>query len=213
MTIPKLFHRIWLDDPVPEVFAGYWDKLQDLHPEWEFRAWDSSEDVPELQNQQLFDNAQDLCPKDWKRFQADILRLELLYLYGGIYVDADVEPIRPFDMLVDFQCIVPFSPNRGKAGERLLTQYVIGAEPGHPFIKTCIDTLPKAFRKHRSQPLAQMIGPWHITRTFRSQLWDNVALLPEHTFSDKLVPKGCEQYILALHKWNNKRRKNGKGLD
>lgn len=210
--IPKVFHRIWLDDPEPDTFLGYWAKLQQLHPEWKFHSWRSSVDIPVLQNQELFDRAREVCPKDWKRFQADILRLELLYQYGGIYVDTDIEPIRPFDRLTENNCVVPFSPNRGPRGKRLLTQYVIGAEAKHPFIQACIDGIPQAVSRYGQKPLAQMIGPYHITRTWEAGKWEDVTTLPEHTFSDRMVPYKRREEILALHKWNSGRRRRGRGL-
>lgn len=210
--IPNTFHRIWLDDPEADTFLKYWDRFQELHPDWVFCSWNSSDNIPTLKNQDLFDRAQKVCPKDWKRFKADILRLELLYQFGGIYVDTDIEPLRPFDHLCEHSCIVPFSPNRGPRGKRLLTQYVIGAEPFHPFIAACIEGIPEAVEHYGHKPLAQMIGPHHITRTWELGRWDDVTTLPEHIFSDRMVPYKRREEILALHKWNTGRRRRGRSL-
>lgn len=58
------------------------------------RLW-TSETVAKLKlyNQEAFDHASNYGE------QSDILRYELLYLYGGVYVDTDMQAVRPLDDL------------------------------------------------------------------------------------------------------------------
>lgn len=218
--IPRVLHRIWLDDPMPDTFAGYWQTFKELHPGWELRDWRDSDQLPwdRLRNRDLIRGAQDVFPRDWKRFQADVLRLELLWLYGGIYVDADVEPLKPFDRLVDCQCFVPYSPNRGPRGQRLLSQFVLGAEPGHPFIGACLDAVPGALEQHARKPLAQVVGPWMITRVFESAEWPGVLTLPEQTFGPQSIRdrdrgrRADTNGSFAWHHFNNTAKRRGRGV-
>lgn len=223
--IPKVIHRIWLDDPVPETFAGYWMRFGELHPGWELRDWRDSDSLPwdRLRNRDLIRGAEDVFPRDWKRFQADLLRLELLWLYGGIYVDADVEPLRSFDPLIDRQfsmdsrCFVPYSPNRGPRGQRLLSQFVLGSEPEHPFIGACLDAVPASLDEYAGKPLAKVVGPWMITRVFESQAWPGVLTLPEQAFGPQSIRdrgrgrKADTTGSFAVHQWNSSARRRGKG--
>lgn len=220
MSVPKILHRIWLnpgDDPMPPVFVGYGRQWAKLHPGWECREWCNPAALPPLRNQDLFDRAQEVCPRDWKRFQADILRLELLWLYGGIYVDTDVEPLRPVDDLLSRGVIVAWSPNRGRDGSRLLTQAVIGAEPRHPFIGACLDELPRSVERYRRRPLAQMIGPHMVTRVWQSTL-HGVRPLPERTFYPQSIRARARGRRVdaagayTIHRWNTTLRRAGKGL-
>lgn len=171
--IPKTIHRIWLnerdgtDDVMPGEFEQYGDKWAHLHPDWEVITWRDREGLPKLQNQRTFDRAQEFAPKDWKRFEADLLRLELLWLFGGVYVDCDVEPLKPFDPLLDGNsAFIAFSPNRA-GNKRVLTQAVMAAAPGHRFLRHCIDELPDAARRYAGRSLAQQIGPYHVDRVYR----------------------------------------------
>lgn len=216
--IPRVVHRIWLDDPMPALFADYGQRWQALHPGWEIRDWRDSAELPPLRNQALFDAARDLVPRDWKRFQADLLRLELLDQAGGVYADCDVEPLRPFDDLLGHQVLVAYSPNRGRDGQRLLTQAVLGAEPGHPFIDACITGMPEAVRRYGDRPLAQMIGPHHITRVWQASP-HGVQPLPEQTFYPQSVadrdagrPADLDG-AYCWHRWNSSLRRRGRGLD
>lgn len=212
--IPRILHRIWLDDPMPDEFARNGADWLELHPTWSHTDWRRTEALPRLINQDLFDRAPQIVPKDWKRFQADLLRLELLWIYGGVYVDTDVEPLCPIDELLDgTECFVAWSPNRGPKGERILTQAVMGSTPGHPFIKACIDGIPEAVELYRGRPLAQMVGPWHVTRVYEDVMWSEpdprLTVYPESYFypqSNADRDEGAEPDLTGAygwHKWAN----------
>lgn len=208
---------------MPDEFAFYGQAFELYHPMWRRTDWRRTEVLPRLINQDLFDRAREIVPKDWKRFQADLLRLELLYRFGGVYVDTDVQPLRPFDELLDgTECFVAWSPNRGPRGERVLTQAVMGATAGHPFIKACIDGIPEAVRRYRGRPLAQMVGPWHVTRVYEWVMATEpepcLRVYPEGHFypqSNADRDAGAEPDLTgayAFHRWNSTLRKQGKGL-
>jgi inositol phosphorylceramide mannosyltransferase catalytic subunit len=85
--------------------------------------------------------------------RADIIRLEVLWKYGGVYLDADMECLKPIDSLIeglDFfgLCIKP-----GR-----LTNTVIGAAPRHPILDRALeDVRPQdaeaPFDKTKSGPI------------------------------------------------------------
>jgi mannosyltransferase OCH1-like enzyme len=202
---------------MPEAFAAYGRQWAELHTGWEIRDWRDSTALPPLRNQDLFDRAREVCPKDWKRLQADLLRLELLWQFGGVYADTDVEPLRPFDDLLDRGVLVGWSPNRGQQGKRLLTQAVLGAESGHPFIGACIGAVPGSVRRYRGQHLAKMVGPHMVSRVWEQQP-HGVVPLPERTLfpqsiKDRDAGKTADlDGAYAWHRWNTTLRKQGKGL-
>lgn len=163
--MPRLIHRIWLDDPMPDEFEAYGRDWERLHPGWELLEWRSTLELPPLRNHDLFDRAEELVPRDWKRFQADLLRLELLWLYGGVYADTDVQPLRPLDdLLHDVDCAVGVSPNPGPTGAHPVTNAVMAARPVHPFIAGCMMRLPGDVETYAGKHLAQVAGPWLLTR-------------------------------------------------
>lgn len=210
--IPSTIHRVWLDDPMPTEFEEYGRRWRELHPGWEVIDWRRSSDLPNLVNQDHFDRARELCPKDWKRYQSDLLRLELLWQYGGVYVDTDVEPLKPLDDLVNglpTGAFASWSPN--KAGNtRLLTQFILGSTPGHPWVKACIDGIPDATRAYGDRPLAQMIGPHHVTRVWRDRPED-VTVFEPYVFgpqSNRDRDRGRKPDLsraYAWHRWANSR--------
>lgn len=197
--IPHVIHRVWLDDPMPDIFANFGKQWQQQHPDWTVVDWLHTDDLPALNNQDLFDQAPELIPNDWVRFRSDLVRLEIIYQHGGVYVDTDTTPRRPLPE-PDATAWAARSPQT-KRGKRPITQAVFAAAPHHPWIGRMIETAPSAVATYRHRPLAEVIGPWHFTRTYEEGNWPTVKIYP-HSFYRRTVD----------HRWNNRRRKTGRGL-
>ncbi len=95
LRIPLKIHQIWIGPkPLPAKFKWLMETWQKFHPDWEYKLW-TNEDLKDFPfiNRAAFDGA-----TNWG-MKADILRYEILYYYGGLYVDLDFECIKPFDSL------------------------------------------------------------------------------------------------------------------
>jgi mannosyltransferase OCH1-like enzyme len=68
-------------------------------------------------------------------FAADYIRLYAVYTMGGIYLDMDVEVIKPFDGLLDKNVILAYC-NKEK---EWIEAACLGAEKGHFYFKKCLD--------------------------------------------------------------------------
>jgi inositol phosphorylceramide mannosyltransferase catalytic subunit len=129
MAIPRTIHQIWIGpDPLPEDHRGWIETWRTHHPEWEHRLW-TEDDLPD----------DPIRPEVLDRMRmpverADILRLEILYRQGGVYVDTDVECLRPVDDVLaghDFVgvCLKPGRP----------TNTMIASVAGHPLLKRALE--------------------------------------------------------------------------
>lgn len=205
-VIPKIIHRIWLDDPMPATFEEFGRRWEYLHPEWELRDWRSSAELPEdLPGVGWRMRARELCPNDWKRFIADVLRLELLASFGGLYVDTDVEPHQNITPLLEGEsCVVGFSPQHIN-GEHPITNCFMAAEPGHTYLVDLLLNIGPAIGRFGHRSLATMIGPWHLTRTLRND--------PERRYDVTVLPwQELFEGPWITHHWNTAKRKAGEGL-
>lgn len=201
--IPATVHRIWLDDPLPEPFARNGERWGELHPGWRVIDRRDRAQLPPLRNQQLFDRARELYPADWKRFEADLLRLELLWLHGGVYADTDVTPRRHLGPLLDGrQCVAGRSPQHLR-GAHPITNAVMAAEPKDPWVEALIDGIPDAVDRFGHLPLARSVGPWHLTRVYEAGHWPGVTVLDHGTLYGG-------QWL--THAWNSGARRRGAGV-
>lgn len=146
--IPRIIHRVVLP-PLESTgdVAAYWEGFARLHPDWRLITWTrpSTEDFPETSPRVAW------CGSPAQ--VADLMRVELLWRHGGIYVDADCEPVRALDPLLDFSFVI------GHQGTSIATG-VIGCEPRHPAIRAYLDALlalPEA--AFRSLPPDVATGP------------------------------------------------------
>jgi mannosyltransferase OCH1-like enzyme len=130
-VIPRVFHRIWLGpDPMPEEYVRLGQTWKRNHPDWEHHLWAETNLPTDLERHEVYE----LLRRPAER--ADILRLELLHRLGGVYVDADLESLKPIDTLLDgVSCFL------GALDSGRVSNAVIGAVPGHPLLARAIAEL------------------------------------------------------------------------
>jgi mannosyltransferase OCH1-like enzyme len=146
-VIPRILHQIWLgDQPLPEDFARYRETWLHHHPGWEQRFW-TEENLPgDLRRPEVYERLR--MPAE----RSDILRLEVLFREGGVYVDTDFECHRPLeDVIDDYEFVTaPLKPNGW------INNAFIGSIPGHPILEhALIELRPREFHgydKHGTGP-------------------------------------------------------------
>src|SRR5688572_30025403 len=94
LRIPRTFHRIWLGGGMPQQYELYGESWLHWHPQWRMITW-TENNLPPLQNQRQFDDAGIWAQK------ADIARYEILYRYGGVYIDTDFECLQNIEDLLE----------------------------------------------------------------------------------------------------------------
>ncbi|MBP3274111.1 MAG: hypothetical protein J6L93_03815 [Butyrivibrio sp.] len=133
-VIPKLIHAIWFSgDPMPELYLRCLESWKKYAPDYEIKIWNMETYKPD---QCLFFE-QAIEHKNWA-FASDYARADLLYRYGGIYMDLDVEMLRPIDDLLYNDAYMSFeSLDRIECGSGM------GSRPGHPIIKEICESYEK----------------------------------------------------------------------
>jgi mannosyltransferase OCH1-like enzyme len=148
--------------PAPFVEWGRSWAIQ--HPEWLLKTW-TEDNVPPLTNG-------DLLPKCYcLAQQSDLVRYEILKLYGGVYIDTDLECLKPINELIkdlDFF-------GAWKRSDRM-SNALFGGVPGHPIF---IDLVSK-FRENFSNEQLSAMGPSYFRMIVESHPGQKI--FGEHTF-------------------------------
>jgi len=100
--IPKILHQIWIGHKEPpEWCTRFGIEMQQMHSDWEYKLWTHDDIFNKIykDDEHLQTYVKDPDIYKWA-FIADRIRLLLLRDFGGVYVDLDAKPIRPFDLIL-----------------------------------------------------------------------------------------------------------------
>jgi hypothetical protein len=194
LTIPRRFIRSVPERTSPDVEA-WWAGFEAIHPDWEMVTYRDPIDPSAFP---LTGHAWPACRHPAQ--MAGLLRLEALYLQGGIWVDSDVECYRSFEPLRSVPCFVAWEDHR------TVPDAIIGAEAGHAAIKACLDQATRAVLAGED--------PWHSGPGVLTSLLPgrrDVLLLPPgslypYHWTRKEVERGLDHktsqpWAFAAHHW------------
>ena len=130
MSIPKIIHYCWVGgNPKPESVIYCINSWKKYCPDYEIKEWNES-NYDFSQNQYMNEAYE---AKKWG-FVPDYARLDIIYKYGGIYLDTDVEVIKNLDDLLSNKAFVGFE--KTDTSEWFVNcGQGFGAEPKNPSIK------------------------------------------------------------------------------
>ena len=129
MSIPKIIHYCWFGggpiNPESRKCIESWKKYC---PGYKIIEWNE-------QNFEISQNryAQQAYEAKKYAFVSDYVRLAVLYEYGGIYLDTDVELVRPLDELLELPGFMGFQNNNEVA-----TGLGFGACKGNPVVQALL---------------------------------------------------------------------------
>ena len=102
--IPKIIHYCWFGrSAIPEEALKCIESWHKYMPDYEYVLW--NEDNFNLSSNQYVREAYE---KRKFAFVSDYVRLHALYTKGGIYLDTDVEVLKPFDDLLNLSGFIGF---------------------------------------------------------------------------------------------------------
>lgn len=170
--IPKSVHLIWLGPrPFPRESVENIRTWMAHHPDWTFFFWTDRQRIPPCKGMKIryvsdfdfkFLKEEYEESKNWGE-KSDILRYEILYQRGGVYIDHDANCLRPFHGLhtgYDFYAGLEM-PHEELEGLALTAGIgIIGAKPYHPVIRGAMQVIsrrwkPMSEKFSGTDPLAQ----------------------------------------------------------
>ena len=178
MVIPKIIHQLWIGPkPRPSNFMKTWEEK---HPDFEYILWSEEELKKRQFPLRCINKINEIEEINGK---ADIIRWEILYHYGGLFVDADSLCIEPFDYLIEKgSSFVGYENETARPG--LVATGTMAFTKNHPL---CYDAVDWILRNPVSQKLArqmawQTVGPGLLTRMLQSGKFKDIIIFPSYYF-------------------------------
>lgn len=129
--IPKIIHYCWFGGkPLPRLAKKCIRSWKKYCPDWQIQRWDESNydlAAAPVYVRQAYE------AKKWA-FVTDYVRLQVVYEYGGIYLDTDVELVRSPMELLTHHAFFGF-----EGGPYVATGLGFGAEKGAPILAEMMD--------------------------------------------------------------------------
>lgn len=210
-------HRFWAGiREMPEEYQIFGQMWGDLNPQWRVIDWDirAVADYPDLAP--VFT---DLYNRDAGRHGvelyaqiADVLGYAIIERWGGVYVDCDVQPVRPLPSLPEtawasYEC----------GDSRLVSNSVIGAPGPHdPFWSSLLRELPKRYFANPSAEMCETTGSSLLT-DHAEHYPDLITVLPAESFNSvhwRQIDTGQDasrfldslpEEAIGLHHWGHKK--------
>jgi hypothetical protein len=208
---------------MPEEYIEYGDQWAMDNRDWSVVNWDIDELIRDgdwLNSEVLTD----LVRRDQGRGgiefyvqAADVLDYELLWKYGGIYLNCDISPARTLEDL-DLIHGTLGSAWVAREDETFVVNAAMGAPgPEHPFFGEVINQLGPRYFSNPYQEMNHATGPRLLTdvwSTWKDQLPPVIALpvVAFNPFHWRTIPKGGDAVgrpvpleTIGVHHWGHKK--------
>jgi len=176
--IPKIIHQIWIGPrPAPIKWIQSWLNYIKKYPNYQYKLWTQ----PELEKFPMINKH--LYQREIKPYaKADIARYEILYKYGGIYIDADIIWLgdKSFDTLLEESQSTGFFAGMGS--KVYLGNSLFGCSMGSPHIKAVIDRVKSTYRNNLRNKVWKRTGPKQFSKALIKR---NITIFPKQYFYPK----------------------------
>ena len=129
--------------------------------------------------------------------------------WGGVYLDSDVKVYRRFDDFLDNRLFIGSEPMPGNKVE--LESAIMGSEPGHPFLKECLDVYGSMEFRNDKQWMETNVSPMILSKVMEKygyeyinanrKLSDGIQVYDETYFGHFCGTAPGNYY--AIHCYNN----------
>lgn len=163
MSIPKIIHFIWVGGNKPDWTKIFVDEVKKISHDYEIKEWTENDINFEL----ISKNSYDMCYSMGAK--SDILKMEILYRFGGIYLDYDNLQVKKFDDLLGYD----FFAGSHELAPKEIWFGVVGAIPNHPICKKYLDDLKIniPIQKEDVDRVMSETGPYYLTEIIKKNKW------------------------------------------
>jgi mannosyltransferase OCH1-like enzyme len=163
-VIPKKIHQIWLGGELPENYKRLTESWLKYNPDWEYKLWTDSDVIDlDFPNKGIFNNISNLGMK------ADLLRIEILNKFGGLYADIDFECLKSFDDMnrLSFYTGIVYGYNVE------VNVGIIGSIPNHPILIDYLSNINYQHGRESVDDIFNTTGPYYFTKIFLRNVNEN----------------------------------------
>lgn len=165
----NIIHFIWIGkNKIPNIYLSYIESWILHYPNYHFCFWNDN-NIPILINQKYYDDAKTYAMK------ADILRYEILYFFGGIYVDTDFLSIKNIEKLIE-----PYDGFSAYESNKYIAIGLMGFKKYDTLLFHILKNIGYNIIHNIDQSVPEITGPIYFTN-----MWKKYSTKAHHAFSPK----------------------------
>jgi len=182
MEIPRVIHQIWIGKDIPPIVKLYMSTFK-KQKGFEYKLW-SNKDLTKDNFPITYKYIVKILSKKKIIYAmvADLMRLEILYHHGGIYIDATMERVKSLDKILKTKSPFIMSNEepcglkcRGEYNKLFISNSFIASIPGYKVLKRLLsDEYLKSIDFNLPANLAT--GPYYVRRGIKRHT--DVKMLP-----------------------------------
>lgn len=234
----KIIHRFWGGSETPEEYKRFGEMWSHLNPDWDVIMWKPYGEslIPVLEHSVSgveYDDMPIVNINVWRSIntppagmrvdtkamwtqRADVIGYELVHKFGGLYVNTDIEPLRPLEKLFDSYPGLSERAGAAMEDDNWIVNAVLWApEPGNQFFANVINLLPNRYFAMPSEYMNVTTGPHLITSVFN--LCPGMLMpIDKKAFSwihwsevepggSAIIPALIPEDVIGIHHWGHRK--------
>lgn len=196
--IPKQIHFFWFgNNPKNQLFERCFNSWKTNLSEYTITEWNEANyDV----NKNDF-TKRAYAEQKWA-FLSDYARLDILFHQGGIYLDTDMEILKPLDRFLNDGLFV------GMESDKHVNASIVGAEPKHWFLKEVLEEYEK-LTEYKTIPIliTDVLKRYMTIDNNKIQTHQDLVVYPSNyfypfAFDQKINPELVGDDTYGIHWWD-----------
>lgn len=214
----KIIHRFWAGGEMPEDYHNYFEQWGRLNPDYLVVDWNEKDLDQFSYLKPVFDDlyARDAGRRGIELFVqlADVMGYALVFKFGGVYVNCDIQPVRPLPEMPD----KAWASYENHEDGRIVNAAIGAPAPGDPFWRGLCENLPDRYFSRPGEEMIMQTGPGYLT-DFAHEHPDLLHVLPVESFNPVHwgnVPSGgtASEWVsrgefpaetIGVHHWGHRR--------
>ncbi|WP_375272699.1 glycosyltransferase [Sphingomonas sp.] len=202
-AIPSIAHIVWFGKEQDDYVIRKCAASRQAHlSHFEHRTWSEKDVAEQVSSPEERKMIETLIAQKRYAFASDIFRLRILHKFGGIYLDTDVEVVRPFDELLSNKAFFG-----AEARDRPNTA-VFGSVKNHEFLQQCLEIIQERNKRGLNFLIAPELIKVAISRSSKDvRIYAPEYFYPYNPFDegrdgDTLFYSDVTSKTFAIHHWN-----------
>lgn len=217
----RAIHRFWDGRDLPEDYARFGEDWQRLNPDWDIVLWSEESIISIIKDSYpyLLDIIEDLKRRDAGRHGieyyvqlADIAGYVLVHMYGGVYANCDMQPVRPLPELPN----LAWASLENNEDGRIVNAIIGAPTPQNEFWGIVLAGLSNSYFSKPGAEMVETTGPAYLTLV-AELIRDLIYVYPTHIFNPvhwkQIEPGGdasgwldsLHPETVAVHHWGHKK--------